>query len=328
MRKRGAFTLIELLVVIAIIALLISILLPALGQARIEGQRTVSLSNLHSNTVYMGFYATDRKDDVLNPFATTNRVGTAANETCQVLVNERVTNSPVWDYGTGLQSNQQTETFSYHWLSHMLYGDTPDISRMKSGFAPADRALLRMLRETTSSNAQTNMNWIFPVSYWYPPVFWQQATRFSLPTPTRAAATVGNNFLIARNRQSDIVMPNKKVLLLERADFYQPRGQGKTPSWNSPKSKVNVALCDSSARMVIMPNIIAATSTNAGLSTTNSELLQPAGVWNPGAAELRYFFELGGSVDPQQSDFQFQINPAYPAYFWATRKGIRGLDIR
>jgi prepilin-type N-terminal cleavage/methylation domain-containing protein len=327
MRRRAAFTLIELLVVIAIIALLISILLPALGKAKIEAMRVVSLSNIKQNTTYMGYYGTERKDDLLNPFATMNRPGTWGDERCQILVNERVTNSPVWDYGTGLQSNQGTETFSYHWLSHMLYGDKPDASRYMSGFAPADRAMIRMLRETVSGNAQTNMEWIFPVSYWYPPVFWQKASRFSLNTPTREPANSGNGWLIARNRMSDIVMPNKKVLLFERADFYRPR-TGKTPSWNTAGSSVNVAMCDGSGRAVQLNDIIAGTSTNTGLSPGDGKLLQPAGNWAPPAAELRYFFELGAGVDPQQSDFQFQINPPYAAYFWATRKGIRGVDIR
>ena len=61
--KRG-FTLIELLVVISIIALLISILLPALSNATRTAQITACSSNLHQTGVGMHAYAADNKDKV------------------------------------------------------------------------------------------------------------------------------------------------------------------------------------------------------------------------------------------------------------------------
>lgn len=60
--KNKAFTLIELLVVISIIALLIAILLPALGQARFAAEMTQCLSNNRQMAVGAHALATDNKD--------------------------------------------------------------------------------------------------------------------------------------------------------------------------------------------------------------------------------------------------------------------------
>jgi prepilin-type N-terminal cleavage/methylation domain-containing protein/prepilin-type processing-associated H-X9-DG protein len=93
-RNRGAFTLIELLVVIAIIAILISLLLPSLGQAREAARAMVCASTQRGLLQGVDMYGNNHREYIPG----TNTSGARIQVSPNSIVGDTTPETPVQDY--------------------------------------------------------------------------------------------------------------------------------------------------------------------------------------------------------------------------------------
>ncbi|MBN2063944.1 MAG: type II secretion system protein [Sedimentisphaerales bacterium] len=132
--RAGAFTLIELLVVITIIALLVSIMMPALGKAKEQAKITVCLSNLKQLTTGWLMYSDDNGSKIV-PNDTWNDDA------------ERLNRKPAWTYTVNLNYSdtvrkpveQQMRELEYN-LLYKYAGKVKEIFRCPNALEGVQRS--------------------------------------------------------------------------------------------------------------------------------------------------------------------------------------------
>ncbi len=335
-RTARAFTLIELLVVIAIIALLIGILLPALGEARKASRVTVSLSNLRSLCQIQILYGGENKNSFVNPFGTVNA---ADPEWGRVWTDDY---RAYWDF-TGTNNWMM----SMFWNGFALSWADPNQLLSRVQFSPADPVIQsRFNRYRDQWLRQYGVDsFCWDGSYWASPTTWLNPQLFeptSVSTPVRAIQTNNPNDL-RRNRFDDVPLPAGKVLLWERFDFTRKSRpapssgrEEKTPQWNNIEATARFATTDGSVEQIRIADLTKYTTRASPGSAVGTLLarteLTPCGLWGRQYGLTNSF--LGDPSDPStfaMRDDGLETGDAgtleWPAYFWATRKGIRGRDI-
>ncbi len=316
-----AFTLIELLVVIAIIALLVAILLPALGSARCAAQRTISASNIRQLTTAIHAYAGESQDSFPNPF--NNPPVVTGGQWWDIYpARQLASGNPTTYWRFGPDSGWGSEVFACHWTSLLMnYIDEGQL-RSKVQFSPLDTSVVQRFNNDATAAAQLE-SYIWDGSYWLSPTTWLSSTRFasSLRVPLTATPTYWR-----RNRLDQTASPQAKVMIFERFGFNCPPKrvsstgrENKYPTFNNPQAEVWVGLVDGSAQSVKIKDLDKlATSADPAVRAQ----FEPSGLWNIPTGVLNDYDLANDDLENGQNG-----TTAYRAYFWATRNGLKGRDI-
>lgn len=341
------FTLIELLVVIAIIAILIGILLPALGSAQTTARLVKSQANLRSLAQVQEVYSGEYRGSLINPFEIkkfiSNMGGGGPASPGWGRVRKVGTNVSIeFPPGSGNGTEWYSEMYAFHWYS--VIGGWLSIGDYASEiqFAPSDRVLIN--RVQGFQDDPPFPNWSLETGFWdgsyiLSPTCWFSPDRYREDDRGPAPRNNPITSKAKRNHLSDVLFPSQKVLLYERFDWTKKRrtasfrdpnfGGGepiifgtekKPPQWNNFDAEPSVATADGSVSRVKISKIF------QNMSNSNPRIARsytPTDMWDPKYTALQDYImhEDGFEIGDDRSGMG-----QYPAFFWATRDGIRGRD--
>ncbi len=321
--RRSAFTLIEVLVVIALIALLISILLPALGQARAAGRKAVCDSHLQQLGVAYTGYASDFQDRIASytwgpgqgnsQYPDLNGalgwVEAAANQAVDIA--RRRT-------GWGPAELPPIEGRLVHrHYNHLVLNDYLS-SRLpeRSMACPEDRVLLNWQKNPANLDPMPNDSyygrfWAFASTYQVVPAAWTSDKREGTQNTVEQYGNDHNLFYyynspLGRRKLNEVAFPSQKVLQFE----FISRHSGKRALFYAyPDAVVPLLFWDGSVR-----------TKKTGDANQGFQPNSPANVF---PTQFRYDPTILGVEPPTRSGQPFDIVKGY--YRW-TRGGLKGVD--